>query len=201
MTLKDLFQEFDAGGAGSQSPRTAPVPNVAEMPSDGGAGSYDAGYKSGWDDAVRASEERGERVSAELERTVQDLGFSYHEALDQLRGQFLEVLTQFLDALLPGTLPQVFRTQLEAILADEADQSPEVEIVLSPEQVALFETLLTDDSATSVSFVAEGTLGLDQAYIRIGQRETLIDVGPLIKAFKDQVLAFGDTTNEVRHAG
>lgn len=200
MTLKSFFQNFEsqADPNAEPPPRPGAMHAAVSISQDGG---YDAGYASGWDDAVRASDERGERISAELERTVQDLGFSYHEALDQLRGQFLEALTGFLDTLMPDVIPQVFRAQLDALLAAQTGEPPEVEVVVSPDQLALFQRLLSDEVTASVSLVAEDTVARDQAYIRIAQRETLIDVGPLVTEFKTQIAAFGQANEEVRHAG
>lgn len=199
--VKHLFQDFEverppAGGRASDLPSDA---SGSSKPSSGAT--YDAGYASGWDDATRAAEERGERISAELERTIQDLGFSYHEALDQLRGQFLDALSGFLDALLPSALPQVFRAQLESTLAEQTDQNPEIEIVLSAEQVPLFQALLPPDLTSTVSLVPEDTLAADQAYIRLDQRECLIDIRPMVEALKAQLQALSQPTEEVRHAG
>src|SRR6056297_1396940 len=153
MTIKNLFEDFRTSGdpvPEEDAPLTRQTCSAASIASDA---TFFAGDASGWDDACRASVERGERISAELERAIQDLGFSYHEALDQLRGQFLDAMAGFLDALLPEAIPDVLIFHLEAALSGQTDRNPGIEFVVSTGQLALFEGLIPDTLAHSVTLV------------------------------------------------
>ena len=200
MKLDAFFQDFSTGSRTAEARPDGSMANPAES-LDSDSSTFDAGYASGWNDAVKAAEERGERISAELERTVQDLGFSYHEALDQLRGQVLDALSEFLDALLPETRIDILRTHIEDALASRTDEEGGTEVVVAPDQVALFKALLGHHATGAVDLVADETLEVDQAYIRTERDNLLIDIHPLIAAFKDQIEALRMPPEEARHAG
>lgn len=201
MTVAKLIPTFDTTG-------TAPVAAASEAQSAAGSErtdperSFEEGYSSGWDDAVRAAEERGERISAEFERMVQDLGFSYHEALDQLRGQFLDALAGFLDALLPAALPDLVRAHLEAALSEHEPNELPIVLVVSHEQVSLFQSLIDDENRISIELQGEDSLSRDQAFFKISGQQTLMDFGSIVQSFREQIGALAQKTEEdTRHVG
>ena len=43
--------------------------------------SFEQGYSAGWEDAVQAQEQSRGQVSAELAKSLEDMSFTYHEAV------------------------------------------------------------------------------------------------------------------------
>lgn len=82
---------------------------------------YEAGYKSGWDDANSESAASDRRIAADLERSLTDLSFTYEEAraevLTGMSGLVSSILTSFLPKLAAeAVLPRV-ADELNALIA------------------------------------------------------------------------------------
>ena len=75
---------------------------------------YDKGYSSGWDDATAAAARRNDAVTADLERAIQDMGFTYHEAVEQVRKEFRRFVRELLDTFLPSLAAHGLRDNLQA---------------------------------------------------------------------------------------
>ncbi|MEN8837451.1 MAG: flagellar biosynthesis protein, partial [Celeribacter marinus] len=84
--MSSLFPFEDFGSGRRDSPKSAtPEQEMQERArlravEQARATGYEAGYKAGWDDAIAADESVRTKIGAELERNLQDLGFTFHEA-------------------------------------------------------------------------------------------------------------------------
>ena len=195
MTLQNLLETFEQGKAPSKkAPAELDAADVEAIRS----AAFEAGYASGWEDAQKADAEAQNRVTAEFERNIQNLVFTYSEAVDCVRGE----LKGFVSAVIEGFLPEVatdltrehIRTELLKI-ADDLVEVP-VEIVTSPDCKPLLEKLLENDFSLDIRLIEDATLAPLQVYIRIGEREIEVNVDPLVDALRTQFQAVAETGQE-----
>jgi flagellar assembly protein FliH len=154
--------------------------------------SFEAGYQAGWDDAVRAQSDQEGRVTAELGQNLQEMSFTYHEALSKLTSSFEHVMQQILDKL----LPEVQRTSLGAHIAEQIrmitkDQGGlPIEITVAPSNVAKVTEMA--GKALSEPFVVKGeqSLGEGQAFVRFGSTERQIDLASVVSGVSEAMAAF-----------
>ncbi len=143
---------------------------------------YEAGYRAGWDDAVRSEAEDRSRIGAEFARNLQDLGFTFHEARAHVMQALEPLLNGMVEKVLPRlvseTIGQTIVEELMPLAADAAD-SP-IEVVVTPDSREVLQEMLS--SATSVPFkiVEEATLAEGQVYLRSGKFERRIDMSQAV---------------------
>ena len=100
MTLANILETFDGRESVSASPQgAAETVDVEKEKSQ----SFDLGYASGWEDAQKSLTEAQQRIEAEFERNIQNLVFTYSEAVDCVRGE----LKTFISAIIEGFLPEM----------------------------------------------------------------------------------------------
>jgi flagellar assembly protein FliH len=154
--------------------------------------SFEAGYQAGWDDAARAQSDQVGRVTAELGQNLQEMSFTYHEALAKFTAAFEPVMQQILDKL----LPELHRASLSAhiieqigMLSKEAGGIP-VEITVAPANVDKVKEMA--GAALSDPFVVKGerSLGEGQAFVRFGSAERQIDLDTVVSGVSTAMSAF-----------
>lgn len=155
---------------------------------------YEQGYTAGWDDAVAAQGDDQTRLRADLARNLQGLAFTYHEA----RGHILRAVEPLFSTILARLLPELARLSLaprivEALtpLAEAAADTP-VQLVLSPLARPAVEAAIAEASALPLEIHEEETLGEGQAYLRLGTRETRIDLDRAVEEIAAAVRGFFD---------
>ncbi len=155
---------------------------------------YEAGYASGWEDAAEASRVQGKRVTSEFERCVQDLGFTYHEAVGQLRGEIAKLLDALLDQFFAEIAPDMLKLSVreEILKLAEAHLNPSIELIASTNTAPLFEDLVDELSQFDLVVRPEPSLGENQAYLRLGKEENVTDFNPLVDMVRAQLAAFQD---------
>jgi hypothetical protein len=143
---------------------------------------YDSGYRAGWDDAVAAQSSDQAQIGAELARNLKSLGFTFADA----RQHVLDAMEPLLQDIVARLLPDISRaslapTILHALrpLAERASDSP-VEIVIHPSARMAVDAVLAQSNGPPAVVVEEPSLGEGQAFLRLGQRETRIDLDSAI---------------------
>ncbi len=106
--------------------------------------SFEEGYQAGWDDAVKAQSDDKTRVSAQLDQSLQEMSFTYHEALAKLTNAMKPLMEQIVDKLLPAmareTLGAHVIEQTLDMLRDSKGHA--VEIVVAKDSLPAIEALL-----------------------------------------------------------
>lgn len=143
---------------------------------------YDQGYRAGWDDAVQAQHSDQTQISAELARNLKSLSFTFEDA----RQHVLAAMEPVLQDIVTRLLPAIARTALAPTilhslrpLAERASDSP-VEILINPIARLAVENLLAQSNGPPTHLIDEPSLGEGQAYLRLGQSETRIDLDSAI---------------------
>ena len=139
---------------------------------------FDTGYAAGWEDAAAAQSSEQSRISADLARNLQSLGFTYQEA----RVHVLRALEPLLQEIVGRLRPEVARQTLAPIVLDvlmpmaERMADAPVTLVLNPAARLPVEKLLEQATGMTLTIVEEPSLGEGQVYLRLGTAETRIDL-------------------------
>ncbi|TQV70024.1 FliH/SctL family protein [Aliiroseovarius halocynthiae] len=152
---------------------------------------YEAGYQSGWDDAVKSMDEDNTRVRTEFARNLEDLGFTYQEARSHVLTALEPLLTQMLEAVLPTAVerslgPIVAEAMMP--LASELADAP-IDVLVSPGSRATLEAFLADARAVPFQILEKDTLLDGQIYLRSGENERRVDLSAAIERITQAVSA------------
>ncbi|SDN80808.1 flagellar assembly protein FliH [Lutimaribacter pacificus] len=196
MSLHNLLEDFGDFDTG-------PLVLSGQALEDHRLNAFERGYQAGWDDATKAHSQEQSHIGAELARNLQDLSFTYHE----VQAALLHNLDPLFDALLNTFLPTMAADALTPRIVEEltglAREIGGGPIVLSvaPSQAGRVASLLPEESGLSVSVQPDGTLGEGQAFLRLGDRERMIDLDQTLEDIRQRVSAFLETAQEDRKHG
>lgn len=165
--------------------------------------SYEQGYSAGWEDASSAQAADEARLRADLARTLQALGFTFHEArvhvLRAIEPLMVEVVTHLLPALAREALaPLVLETLMP--LAEQVAEAP-LTLAVNPSARPAVEALLQGVAGLPLALVDEPTLSEAQAYLRLGEGETRIDLDRTTQEIAAAVRGFFELTEQERRYG
>lgn len=174
------------------SPPTVPA-EAQDLVEAARAEGYEAGYASGWDDAMASDQTSRIRMAAEFERNIQNLAFTFAEAVTHVRGELRNFLTDIVDHFFPAIAPDALRSHVKAELLRFGEERMDVpvEIVTSPDCNAVIAEMLKADFSLDVDLVEDPSLSAGQVYVRLGEQELEVDLDPLIEAVSSQLRAIG----------
>ena len=161
---------------------------------------YEAGYTSGWDDAVASDKTSRLQLEAEFERNIQGLAFTFAEAVSHVRAELKNFVAALIDQFFPSIVPELLREHVRAELLRLGEELTEVpvEIVASPDCNPTVAEMLTKDFSMNIQLVEDAALAPGQVYLRLGSREMEIDLDPLMRAVSSQLEAMN---SNVDHQG
>lgn len=139
---------------------------------------YERGYLAGWEDSgTREDAEAALRRTA-IERTVERLDFTYHEA----RGHVLTALRPLLAQMLATLLPAAVRASLVPMVVDTlmplatAAAGQPITLRIPPGQKSAFEAVLAGLVLPPLDLVEADDLVEGQAEFAFGTEETRVDL-------------------------
>lgn len=164
---------------------------------------YERGYVAGWEDSERQAERDALERRAALERQVEALTFTYHDA----RGHVLRAMEPVLSAMLETVIPEAARATLipevVAQLLPLAQGRSEVPVTLRiPEGTrAEFEATLAGLVMPPLEILESAELGPGQAELAFDHKETRVDLAEAADALRGAISRFYQIqTEENRHA-
>lgn len=185
MKVSPMYQDF-----GTLTP-AAPA-SAAPPPDEQSLKSFEDGYQAGWDDAIKAQADSHTAISAEFAQSLQEMSFTYHEALFKLTRAMQPFMTQLLDRLLPsiakGALAAHVSEQLAELVQGQIDQP--IEIVTSAGNQSALEALIPDGDPGPFALIFDPALGTGQAFVRIGNAERSIDLDGVIEGIETAMAAY-----------
>lgn len=191
------LEEFNVSRPSPSRPKrdsntTAPKETISpEMLEKARLAGYEAGYKEGWDDAVKTETDAQSRIGAEFARNLQDLGFTFHEARAHVMHALEPLLSSVVEKVLPRlvneTIGQTIVQELMPFAADAADTP--IEVIVSPESRPQLEAFLAKASAVPFHLVEEASLADGQVYLRSGQTERQIDLSGAVDRIGESINA------------
>jgi flagellar assembly protein FliH len=164
---------------------------------------FEAGYQAGWDDAIKATGEEGEKLTADFVQSVQDLSFTYHEAFAKLSSGMKSLMSQ----LVTSVLPEVARDGLHLQLIDQFEaliishKEDIIQLVASPSARPIIESVLSGHSGIPFVISDDVTLADNQVFLRVNQEEREINTNLVLEEIRNSIDAFFSTTleREVAH--
>lgn len=182
------LEEFDVFRPG---PEPTPATAQTEM-EEQRLQSFEQGYKAGWDDATKAQTDDKARVSADLERNLQTLSFTFHEARSQMLRDLKPLLTEMVSKVLSKTafenLPEIVAGNVMEIAKTHLDTR--IELVAAPKNRLALETLLNTQSNLPVQITEEASLGEGQVYLRFADSEQHFDLDAVTRQVSQIVADF-----------
>ncbi len=160
--------------------------------------SYEQGYSAGWEDASAAQQGDQSRIRADLARNLQSLSFTFQDARSHVLQAVRPLILEMAGRLLPGVAREALApTVLEALapMAEEMGDAP-VKLVLNPAARERVEGLVAQASGLPVVIEEEDSLGEGQVYIRLGPRETSVDLDRVTRDISAAVHAFFNLSDE-----
>ncbi|MEL6642556.1 MAG: hypothetical protein AAFQ79_01365 [Pseudomonadota bacterium] len=162
---------------------------------------YERGYRQGWDDATTEAQTARDAISAELERNLRDLGFTYFEARDAL----LQSMSSFLDETLTLLFPTLLSPALRATILAELDQiaattRPDaIDIMVHADEADRVRALLPDDTALTITVRPEPALAPGRAHIVFESAEIDIDLQSVVARLQDVAAPPRESTRSDEH--
>lgn len=194
MSVSHLYENF--------SHRNTAPKNLAEQTDDAleevKLTAFETGYQAGWDDSAKAQGETEDKLTEEFLQNMQDLSFTYHEALSKLSVGMKPMISAIVTKLLPQVAaqslgPQIME-QLDALMKDQGNTL--VEIAVSPEKQTIVEALLENQNAIPFTVVVEPALSGGQVYLRAGQSEREINLDAVLQGISTAIEAFFHTAEQ-----
>ncbi|MGZ2259710.1 FliH/SctL family protein [Roseobacter sp. A03A-229] len=164
---------------------------------------FEKGYQAGWDDAVKAQADSVAKISAEFGQNLQDMSFTYHEALSKLTLSLKPVMTEIVEKLLPAMAQQTLGPQIVDQLLEMIKDQPHqpIEIVVAPSNVEAIQDIAEDKLKDPFEIVAEPSLAEGQAFVRIGEVERSVDLQAILSGVSDALTAFFHETEQEKNNG
>lgn len=188
MTISHLLEDFSVA-----DPSDGVLKLMSEVAlEDQRLESFEQGYSAGWEDAIHAQTEDHSRVTASLARKLEDLSFTYHEALTQMLGSVEPVFRTLTESVLPDILAQTFSQHIVEQLCDMArDQAAQpVSLVIPTGTSAALKPTLAQNFSMPVEIIEDATLDPGQACLRVGSAERELDSSHLLESIRGSVDSF-----------
>lgn len=194
MTLKRLLEEFTPDQT-RRVARTSSPPDMTSLDIEATKkAAFEDGYASGWEDAKNADKSAGLRIDAEFERCLQDLAFTYHEALGQVRSELVPLIEALLDSFFSALVPELLKETVREEILKVADShlAPSIELQVTVDMAEKFEDLLSGHTDLAITVRPEPSLAPGQAFVRIEHTEILVDFEPLLDVARSQLAALSE---------
>lgn len=155
-------------------------------------GAYEQGYAAGWDDALGAQNQDVAHLRAELGRNLTEMALSYRDA----RRHVLAALEPLLQDMINKILPQIAQESLGQMILQEirpvtaALIDMPILVKTAPETRDLVERILHSETGLPLQVLAEPTLSAGQAYLRLGESESQVDLDGVVAAIATAVTGF-----------
>lgn len=165
--------------------------------------SFEQGYTAGWDDAIRAQAEDQTRITGALGGNLEDLSFTYQEALAQMMSSVEPVFRALVESVLPQAMMQTVGLQIVEQCTEMARQQIEQPVTLKvpPGAADAIEPALRQNLAMPVEIVESRDMGPGQVCLQIGDRERQIDSQLMLSSLQKSIDAFFHTATKVKENG
>ncbi|PZX15090.1 flagellar assembly protein FliH [Palleronia aestuarii] len=142
---------------------------------------YDKGYAEGWEDAQRAAQKAAEESDTAARATLQDLGFTFHEARAHVMAALSPLLRTIVAHAVPlmidRTLGERLTEELEAMIAEAGEA--EIEIRVGEGEAEKVRRVLDEVGSLPAQVREDATLEPGKVHLRLGTLEREIDPADL----------------------
>lgn len=180
------FSPLDSDGQISES---VPIDRVEDQKLQ----SFEEGYQAGWTDAEKNHAAEHKNIAEEILHTLQDMSFTYDEALARLNRGLKPMFEQMMTTLLPQTASAALRAHVIEQLVELAATQTQAKIVLrvSEMDLPMLEDLLEGvELKLPVSVTADPTLSAHQLFVALDSLEREINLDDVCQEIKAAMNAF-----------
>lgn len=165
--------------------------------------SFEQGYTAGWDDAIRAQAEDQTRVTGVLGKNLEDLSFTYQEALVQMMSSVEPVFRGLIETVLPEAMMQTvglkLAEELQDMTAEQLDQP--VALVVPAGTGKTISAALQNNLAMKVDIRESDLMEAGQVCLKVGSTEREIDTEKLLASLQESIESFFYSINEAKQYG
>lgn len=159
--------------------------------------SFEEGYQAGWADATSALQTEQQKLASEFSQNIQDMSFTYHEALAKLMHAFRPLVEQIATQILPkaagASLSGHIAQELNALIENQI--GGEIEISVSPGSLKAAKGLLAKTEAdVPFKIRADPSLSGGQVYLKVGNAEREINLDAVTQGIVKAIDAFFEQT-------
>ncbi|WP_120634722.1 ABC transporter ATP-binding protein [Ruegeria sp. EL01] len=143
---------------------------------------FEKGYGAGWEDAVQAQEQSQGQISAELGNALQDMSFTYHEAITRMTLSLEPMFQGLTRVVLPDTIERGFATRLVEQLCEMASEQIEqpMQIMVPEGRAGDVEAMIPSDLSPAPRVIEDPSLNSGQARLQVGVSRREVDCGALL---------------------
>lgn len=154
--------------------------------------SFEQGYSAGWEDAVQAQEQSRGQVSAELAKSLEDMSFTYHEAVNRMALSLEPMFQSLTQLVLPEMLDRGFAVRLVEQLTDIARGriGQPMQIFVPSGRVNEVEDLIPAELSSPVQVIEDPSLEAGQARLKVGVSQREVDCSGLLAAIDQAFQAY-----------
>ncbi|MFK7754062.1 MAG: ABC transporter ATP-binding protein [Sedimentitalea sp.] len=153
---------------------------------------FEQGYSAGWDDAISAQTKEHNKATGALAKNLEDLSFTYHEALSQMISATEPVFRCLTDRILPEamakTLGHHIVDQLLEIAKTQAGQPATICVPVGHR--AMLSDVMEQDFSMPIDVIEDPRLEESQVALRMGTAERQIDTDQLMDSIRNAIDAF-----------
>lgn len=188
MAIAHLLEDFSAGGNSGDVMKL--MSDVALE--DQRLASFEQGYSAGWEDAFSAQEKDQTRITGDLANRLEDLSFTYHEAMTQLLASVEPVFHCLVELVLPGIMAQTLSQHIVDQLCEMArgQISGPAALIVPTGVAASLSPLLAQELAMPVEIAEDANMEPGRVYLRLGSTERELDSAALLESIRDSIDAF-----------
>lgn len=188
MAIAHLLEDF----AASPAPEGPMQLMSAVALEDQRLAAFEQGYTAGWDDAIAAQARDQSRITGTLARNLEDLSFTYHEALSQMLVSVEPVFRGLVEMILPEMMVHTFGYKIVDELDDMARNlaGQPATIFVSAGAAGALRPLLSRELSMPVEIQEDPSLGEGQAALKIGAAERAMDTEQMLASLRETIDAF-----------
>lgn len=160
---------------------------------------FEKGYGAGWEDAAQAQEQSRGQVSAELCQSLQDMSFTYHEAVTRMSLSLEPMFQSLMQTVLPETVERGLAARLVEQLCDMARaQIEQPMLILVPQgRSEEVQALIPPELSPAPRVIEDPSLDPAQARLQVGISRRDVDCSALLEMIAQ---AFDSYLFEAREA-
>lgn len=193
MSLEHLYSDFG-------SPKM--MPSIMEPQADPleevKLEAFEQGFNAGWEDAEKTHGAERSQMNAAVVQRMQDMTFTYHEALSNLTQRMQPLMTDVVTKLVPGVATSSMRAHLMSEIDRLTRNAAEgaIEIAAAPQVVDALREALDDALDAPFNIVADETLGDGQLFLRIAKAEREINIDAIRSGLTQALDAFFEPSRQ-----
>ncbi len=160
---------------------------------------FEDGYGAGWEDAVQAQEKSRGQVSMELGKSLEDMYFTYHEAIARMSLSLEPMFQSLIQVVLPEMMERSFALRVTEQLCDMAREhmNQPMQIMVPEGRSEDVEALLPQDLSSKPRVVEDPALDQGQARLQVGTAAREVDCDAVLASIAQVFEAYLFEAREV----